>query len=322
MAEPDTMIAVTVTFKLHEGPPRPTAPGPRVRLRARCCPSSLSSTGRRDSGCPPSCALLNPPTKGSGSAVADLFRKVEPLTEAERVELRDGFEALGAKFAFTFKVKVSNWHVSATSLTLDQDRTNEMMHEAVDRAHRARTCISPTTIPAKGAPDVGKSTPPIPTTCWRRPFRDPSSMSDEEFDVWFTFRFDGSVRYDTRIDANPACPGDMISALSEGNAEEIWALMERTLCYFPLHACQRALEEHAKEFLRIVEPPSESTRAGADTGNSNFASAEASQSEPGSGGDVPCCESERPKEAEGRQRETHSSASEREAASAGYIRCQ
>ncbi|KAK2812684.1 hypothetical protein Q5P01_000985 [Channa striata] len=91
----------------------------------------------------------------------------------------------------------------------------------------------------------------------------------------------------------------------------------RTLCYFPLHACQRALEEHAKEFLRIVEPPSESTRAGADTGNSNFASAEASQSEPGSGGGVPCC-GERPKEAEGR-RETHSSASS-EAASAGYIR--
>ncbi|KAK2829946.1 hypothetical protein Q5P01_017877 [Channa striata] len=145
-------------------------------------------------------------------------------------------------------------------------------------------------------------------------------MSDEEFDVWFTFRFDGNVRYETRIDANPAGPGDMISALSEGNAEEIWALMERTLCYFPLHACQRALEEHAKEFLRIVESPSESTRAGADTGNSNFASAEASQSEPVSGGDVPCCESERPKEAEGQQRETHSSASEREAAFAGYIR--
>ncbi|KAK2821887.1 hypothetical protein Q5P01_021952 [Channa striata] len=83
-------------------------------------------------------ALLNPfRPKGSGSAVVDLFRKVEPLTEAERVELRDSFEALGAKFAFTFKVKVSNWHVSATSLTLDQDRTNEMMHEAVDRVHRA-----------------------------------------------------------------------------------------------------------------------------------------------------------------------------------------
>ncbi|KAK2814505.1 hypothetical protein Q5P01_000304 [Channa striata] len=36
-----------------------------------------------------------------------------------------GFEALGAKFAFTFKVKVSNWHVSATSLTLDQDLSEE-----------------------------------------------------------------------------------------------------------------------------------------------------------------------------------------------------
>lgn len=302
-------------------------------------------------------ALLNPlDPKGSGSAVVDLFRKVEPLTEAERVELRDGFEALGAKFAFTFKVKVSNWHVSATSLTLDQDRTNEMMHEAVDRVHRApymhftynvylrkvhMRCseyvqaarrsalrerdvysLRSRTVPKQERSDVGKSTRRDPNHMLARPFRDPSSMSDEEFDVWFTFRFDGSVRYDTRIDANPACPGDMISALSEGNAEEIWALMERTLCYFPLHACQRALEEHAKEFLRIVESPSESTRAGADTGNSNFASAEASQSEPGSGGDVPCCESERPKEAEGRQRETHSSASEREAASAGYIRCQ
>ncbi|KAK2829947.1 hypothetical protein Q5P01_017878 [Channa striata] len=106
---------------------------PRLDRRRRNSDSTrYASTGRFHRG---SANLLDP--KGSGSAVVYLFRKVEPLTEAEWVELRDGFETLGAKFAFTFKVKVSNWHVSDTSLTLDQDRTNEMMHEAVDRVHWA-----------------------------------------------------------------------------------------------------------------------------------------------------------------------------------------
>ncbi|KAK2811903.1 hypothetical protein Q5P01_000125 [Channa striata] len=140
-------------------------------------------------------------------------------------------------------------------------------------------------------------------------------MSDEEFDaVVGFFRSTGARRHDTRIDANPACPGDMISALSEGNAEEIWALMERTLCYFP--ACLSA----PRTRQRIPEDsgaPSESTRAGADT-ETRPLQPRRHRASP-QRGDAPVA-SERPKEAEGRQRRPTHRAPEREAAPAGYIR--
>ncbi|KAK2811902.1 hypothetical protein Q5P01_000124 [Channa striata] len=93
--------------------------------------------GAADSGCPPPwwpCST-RADAKGSGSAVADLFRKVEPLTEAERVELRDGFEALGAKFAHLQGQGIKLACVRYL-LTLDQDRTQR------DDARRLWTALT------------------------------------------------------------------------------------------------------------------------------------------------------------------------------------
>ncbi|KAK2813481.1 hypothetical protein Q5P01_000850 [Channa striata] len=199
------------------------------------------------------------PTLKVAEAQSRTSSAVEPLTEAERVELRDGFEALGAKFAH---------------------------------------------LQGQGAPDVGKSTRRSQPHVGADLSEILRACRTRNSTRWFTFRFDGSAalrhqnrcqprmsrRHDQRVERGE-CGGDMGF---DGENSVLLPCM-------PVSARQ----EHAKEFLRIVESPSESTRAGADT-ETRTAQPRRHRASPAARR-RPCCVERKTQGGGGTTTETHSS---------------